>query len=98
MTNCYPSPAITREAAKHLATNWAIKTGHKIKHRRETLNLSREQLAVLCDTTVPTITRIESGDRKAGPGMALAIAFSLAVEPAELFGWPTREEIAEAAA
>ena len=59
-------------------------TGAKIQSSRESLNMCREELAELCDTTVINIQAMEEGIFIPGPHLAVKLALYLGVNVTDI--------------
>jgi transcriptional regulator with XRE-family HTH domain len=67
--------------------------GDLIKRRRESLGMSRQELAERTGLPYPTLAQIETAYRKASPSRLRMIAEALSLDPAELFDVLTSDEL-----
>lgn len=72
---------------------WRKGCGEAITRRRELFGLHRRELADMCSTTEATIIRIESGALAPKDELRMVIAAVLRCEVADLWRYPTCEQI-----
>lgn len=79
-------------------SHWAIRCGALVRKRRTDLGLSLEQVAVLCDVSVNTVHKVETGALVPRDYLRAAVSFALALEVTDLWPPMRRAELAEAVA
>lgn len=87
-----------RFARTHLdaiLTDWRKECGQRITQRRRLLGASRRDLADLAGATEATITRIENGKINATDRLRLAIAGVLHCEVADLWPYPSPNDMTQ---
>lgn len=67
--------------------------GEAVNARRKALSVTRNNLAIMCNTSVQTIGRIETGQLLPRPYMQASLARALATQVSDLFPMPSFETI-----
>lgn len=76
-----------------VSTNLAEQWGANVRDRREHLELTQVDLAVLCAITQQTVSKIESGGMIPLDRLKIVLAQKLCTTPAALFPWPAMEKL-----
>lgn len=74
-----------RDTALLIEQVWGV----NVAAARSDLGLTQEQLALLCDVTQQTISKVERGVIRPRDRLKLRLAHALGRRPAELFPWPS---------